>query len=142
MMAMSTRLASAVMARAGRRGLWRVWAWTGLRELSGDLVAAVRDVERRERGRVCVLVGHSSGGGLVQYVLAQGMCRAVRIGLVAAIPNFGALGVYWNWIKMDPWLLGRSLVHGQHPRSPLSETRLVERAFFGHETSRDRVVGV
>jgi hypothetical protein len=60
--------------------------------------------------------------------------------LVAAIPNFGSLGVYWNWIKMDPWALGRSLVHGQHPRSPLSETGLVERAFFGHETSRERVV--
>jgi alpha-beta hydrolase superfamily lysophospholipase len=50
-----------------------MWARTGLRELAGDLVATVRDVERRERERECVLVGHSSGGGLIQYVLAQGM---------------------------------------------------------------------
>lgn len=121
-------------------GFVEMWAWTGLRELAGDLVAAVRDVERREQGRECVLVGHSSGGGLVQYVLAQGMCRAVGMGLVAAIPNFGSLGVYWNWFKTDPWFLGRSLVHCQHPRSPLSETRLVERAFFGHEMSKERVV--
>src|SRR5271156_4951294 len=117
-----------------------MWARTGLRELAGDLVAAVRDVERRERRRECVLVGHSSGGGLIQYVLAQGMCRAVGMGLVAAIPNFGSWRVYWNWFKMDPWSLGRSLVHCQHPRSPLSETRLVERAFFGYETSKEMVV--
>jgi hypothetical protein len=32
-------------------------------------------------------------------------------------------------------------MHGQHPRSPLREMGLVERAFFGHETSRERVVG-
>ena len=51
-------------------GFVEMWAWTGLRELAGDLVAAVRDVERREQGRECVLVGHTSGGGLVQYVLA------------------------------------------------------------------------
>jgi hypothetical protein len=62
--------------------------------------------------------------------------------LVAAIPNFGSWGVYWNWIKMDPWVWGRSLVHGQHPRSPLSETELVERAFLGHGTSREWVGGV
>lgn len=30
-----------------------------------DLAAAVRDVERRERERECVLVGHSSGGGFI-----------------------------------------------------------------------------
>jgi alpha-beta hydrolase superfamily lysophospholipase len=41
-----------------------------MRELAGDLAAAVRDIERREQGRECVLVGHTSGGGLVQYVLA------------------------------------------------------------------------
>ena len=53
-----------------------------------------RDVERREQGRERVFVGHSSGGGLVQYVLAQGMYRAVAMGLVAAIPKFGSLEVY------------------------------------------------
>ena len=59
---------------------------------------------------------------------------------VAAIPNFGSWGVNWNWIKMDLRVLGRSLVHGQHLMSPLSETGSVERAFFGHETSRKGVV--
>jgi alpha-beta hydrolase superfamily lysophospholipase len=77
-------------------GFVEMWAQTSLRELAGDLVAVVRDVERREQGRECILVAHSSGGGLIQYVLAQGMCRAVGMGLVAAIPNFGSLGVYWE----------------------------------------------
>jgi hypothetical protein len=59
--------------------------------------------------------------------------------LVATIPNFEPPGVYWNWFKMDSWLFGRSLVHCRHPRSPLSEMRLVERAFFGYVTSKERV---
>lgn len=71
-----------------------MWALTGITELAGDVVAAVRDVERREGGRECVLVGHSSGGGLVQYVLDRGMCRAAGMALIAAIPNFGSTGVY------------------------------------------------
>jgi pimeloyl-ACP methyl ester carboxylesterase len=86
------------------------------------------------------LVGHSSGGGLVQCVLDKGMCRAAGMVLVAAVPNFGSKGVYWNWFKTDPWFIFRSLVHLQHPRSPLSSTSLVQRAFFGHEFERQKVV--
>ena len=71
-----------------------MWTWTGVRELAGDLVAEVRDVERRGQGRECVLVGHSSGGGFFQYVLAQGIYKTVDMGLVATIPSFGSLGVY------------------------------------------------
>jgi hypothetical protein len=60
--------------------------------------------------------------------------------LIAVIPNFGSSGVYWNRLKMDAWFMLRSLVHLQHPRSPLSSTPLVQRAFFGHEFERQRVV--
>jgi alpha-beta hydrolase superfamily lysophospholipase len=74
------------ISRRGRGASWapgfvEVWAWTGLGELAGDLVAAVRDVGRREQGRECVLVGHGSGGGLVQYVLAQGDVLGSRDGV-------------------------------------------------------------
>jgi hypothetical protein len=48
--------------------------------------------------------------------------------------------VYWNWFKLDPWFMLRSLVHSQHPRSPLSSTPLVQTAFFGHEFERRAVV--
>jgi hypothetical protein len=60
------------------------------------------------------------------------MYTAAGMALIAAIPNFGMTGVYWNWCKLDPWFMLRSLVHFQHPRSPLSSTHLVQRAFFGH----------
>jgi hypothetical protein len=62
-----------------------------------------------------------------------------RDGVGGCYPELWATGVYWNWFKMDAWLLGKSLAHCQHPRSPLSEMRLVERAFFGHVTSKERV---
>ena len=102
------------------RGFVEMWARTGVSELAGDVMAAVREVKQKEGARESVLVGYCSGRGLVQYGLDKGMCKAAGMVLVAALPNFGSQGVYWNWFKMDPWFLVRSLVHLQHPRSPLS----------------------
>lgn len=38
--------------------------------------------------------------------------------------------MYSNWARHDPWFLLRSLLHLQHPNSPLSSTKLVHGAFF------------
>ena len=84
---------------------------TGLTELAEDVTAVLKDVEPREGGRACVLVGHSSGGELVQYILGKSMYTAAGMALIAAIPNFGMTGVYWNWCKLDPWVMLRSMVH-------------------------------
>ncbi|EXJ87162.1 hypothetical protein A1O3_04121 [Capronia epimyces CBS 606.96] len=97
-----------------------------------DLVAAIHEVEIRE-GQKCILAGHSAGGGMVQGVLDQNLAVARALVLVAAIPNFGSMGIYSNWFRLDPWFLVRSCFHLQHPRSPLSHPSLVHRAFFSAE---------
>ena len=39
--------------------------------------------------------------------------------------------MYWNWFKLDPWFVPRYYIRDLwHPRSPLSSTTLVHRAFF------------
>lgn len=38
-----------------------------------------------------VLVGHSSGGGVAQYSLANGLTRCRALCLIDAIPHYGAL---------------------------------------------------
>ena len=86
-----------------------------------------------------VVVGHSSGGGLLQYALARSVIKARALVLLDAIPHFGSYGVYWNWLKTDPWFPLRNLVHFQHPTSPLSSDRLVHQAFFGHKYPMENV---
>jgi hypothetical protein len=50
------------------------------------------------------------------------------------------LGVYWNWFKLDPWFAPRFYLRDfWHPRSPLSSTSLVHRAFFSSSFPTDRV---
>jgi len=107
--------------------------------LAEDVVAAANRIRHRE-GREAVLVGHSSGGGLSQIVLSKGLIHAPALALIAAIPCFGSRRVYQNWmIKLDPWCMIRSVFHLQHPRSPLSSTRLVHGAFFGPDFPIERV---
>ncbi|KAL8882271.1 MAG: hypothetical protein Q9198_000702 [Flavoplaca austrocitrina] len=112
---------------------------TGLTDLAKDVRYAWDEVLRRENGRLPVLVGHSSGGGLAQYVLSEGLVRVEALVLCGAVPGFGALGVYWNWAKLDPWFLIRSYLHLMHPRSPLSSIDLVQQAFFSPQFPRAKV---
>ncbi|EON60926.1 hypothetical protein W97_00136 [Coniosporium apollinis CBS 100218] len=113
-------------------------------DLADDLVAGIEFAERRERetgaedGRV-VLVGHSSGGGLSQDVLSRGRVRVRGLVLAAAVPGYGSMGVYTNWWALDPWFSLRMLLHGWHPKSPLSSTALVKRVFFCNEMPESRV---
>lgn len=45
--------------------------------------------------------------------------------------NVHRLGVYWNWANLDPYFGIRMYLRDfGHPRSPLSSTTLVHRAFF------------
>ena len=52
----------------------------------------------------------------MQYILSEGLhslpdpkktdsqAYAIgRIGLLGVIPCYGALGVYWNWVELDPF---------------------------------------
>ena len=48
--------------------------------------------------------------------------------------------MYHNWFKLDPWFVPRYYIRDLwHPRSPLSATSLVHRAFFSPEYPRSEV---
>jgi pimeloyl-ACP methyl ester carboxylesterase len=124
--------------------------------MSLDVTAGIRhvvDKHRTEELPDVVLFAHSAGGALLQYILSEGLHSPPdpkktdsqayvvgRIGLLGVMPCYGAAGVYWNWIKVDPFCLLRTyLLHFGHPRSPLSSTRLIKRVFFCEECPDERV---
>ena len=134
---------------------WKMF-FTSLHQMALDATAGIRYVvdKHRNEGRPDIVpVGHSAGGALLQYILSEGLhsppdpkktdseAYAVgRIGLLGVIPCYGSAGVYWNWLKLDPFCLFRMyFVHLGHPRSPLSSTRLVKQAFFCDECPDERV---
>ncbi|KAF2209078.1 hypothetical protein CERZMDRAFT_48072 [Cercospora zeae-maydis SCOH1-5] len=104
---------------------------TPLDAIASDLTACVDWAEKDNEGGKLVLVGHSSGGGLSQYCLANGLITAHALCLVGAVPHFGMLDMYWGWFKHDPFFPLRSMLHLGHPTSPLGTPDLVHGAFFG-----------
>jgi pimeloyl-ACP methyl ester carboxylesterase len=105
-----------------------VWLTTK-RDLANDVVAGIRFVQERE-GQEVVLIGHSSGGGLSQFILSERDVRVKGLVLMGAVPGFGSMGVYINWWKLDPLFTIRMFFHGGHPNSPLSHPALTRRVFF------------
>jgi pimeloyl-ACP methyl ester carboxylesterase len=93
---------SYALSLRGHGASWRpsffqlVWQY-GKNTMAQDLRSAVEFVmslEREKRGGEIgnadlVLVGHSAGGGLVQYFLSQEMERVGGLVVVAGFPNFG-----------------------------------------------------
>ncbi|KAF3272955.1 hypothetical protein TWF970_009850 [Orbilia oligospora] len=116
--------------------------------LAHDVAAGVRHVTdfhkkdpvKRRGGGLPVLLGHSNGGGLSQMLLDRGYAKASALVILAGTPNFGGWGVYKNWGTFDPWFVPRMYFRDLfHPRSPLSKTSLVHRAFFCDEFPREEV---
>ncbi|KAH7039934.1 Alpha/Beta hydrolase protein [Microdochium trichocladiopsis] len=102
------------------------------RDLGDDLLAGIKAVEQKENSQV-VLVGHSSGGGLSQFLLNEGDVKVKGLALLGAVPGTGSYKVYLNWARFDPWFSIRMLIHGWHSNSPLSHPFLVRRAFFSDD---------
>lgn len=98
--------------------------------LRGDLEAGIRWAQARQQGEAVMLVGHSSGGGLSQDLLAKRDIQVRALVLLDAVPCYGSFGVYMNWAKMDPWFTFRMIFHFWHSNSPLSHPILTRRAFF------------
>lgn len=85
-------------------GFWRMTWGIGLNDLAQDVACGWEEVLRREDKRrrmdgegseelisvLPVLVGHSSGGGLAQYVLSEGFVKAEALVLCGSIPGTGA----------------------------------------------------
>jgi pimeloyl-ACP methyl ester carboxylesterase len=117
---------------------------TTVDDFVADLKSAVHFARQRisstSSRKEVVLVGHSAGGGLIQYAMDKAIVRAQALCLVDAMPHFGMLDAYWNWFKHDPLFPMRVYLHLGHPTSPLSSTRLVRSAFFGPKIGISRVV--
>lgn len=63
---------------------------TTKRDLGDDLVAGIKEVQARSGGGEVVLVGHSSGGGLSQFLVSGGNIRVKGLGLLGAVPGTGS----------------------------------------------------
>ncbi|PWW77671.1 alpha/beta-hydrolase [Tuber magnatum] len=110
-------------------GFWSMY-WTSKHALALDVALVIAHI-RSKHSKNAVIMGHSSGGGLAQYILDRDMEKLGGLVTLAAVPGFGSMGVYLNWIRFDPWFLIRIYCkHFGHPRSPLSSTALVHNAFF------------
>lgn len=76
--------------------------FTGRHAIGEDLVAGIEAAEKLEQERIqaqektrVVLVAHSAGGALSQYVLSRGMCSVQGLVLLAAVPGFGSYAISW-----------------------------------------------
>ncbi|KAF1829452.1 alpha/beta-hydrolase [Decorospora gaudefroyi] len=123
------------------------WAlfFSGRAAMAQDLVAGVREVERREGGRVAkgervgvVLVAHSAGGALAQWVLGRGMVRVEGFCLLGGVPGFGSWSCYTFWAHQLSTPLNL-LYYCFHPRYLLATTQQVHSAFFSPATPLSRV---
>ncbi|KAJ1303847.1 hypothetical protein OPQ81_008267 [Rhizoctonia solani] len=117
--------------RSWRPSYWALY-FTPKHVLADDVAAALTFIRKRHpNAGPTTLVGHSSGGGLSQHVIDSGKGEGVgKLVVLAGIPSFGGWRVYLNWFILDPWFPIRILWDLYHPRSPLSSTQLVHRAFF------------
>lgn len=66
-----------------------VWLTTK-RDLADDVIAGIRFVQAREGVNEVVLVGHSSGGGLSQFILSEKDVGVKGLALLGAVPGFGS----------------------------------------------------
>lgn len=109
--------------------------------VADDVVSALNFIrDRHPNAGPISLVGHSAGGGLIQHLMDSGKGTGVgKLAIIAGFPCYGGLKVYLNWFKLDPWFPLRLIKHLYHPRSPLSSTRLVHRAFFSPTYSIEKV---
>jgi pimeloyl-ACP methyl ester carboxylesterase len=83
-----------------------------------------------------VLVAHSAGGALSQYVLGKGRVRVKALCLFAAVPGFGSAAVYTFWLPIVPIQMPYRLFH---PRYPLATTSAVKSSFFSPGMPLSRV---
>lgn len=121
---------------------WRMF-FTPRSSLAGDLVAGIEYVERLEGkrtiellGRECetprvVLIAHSNGGQLAQYVLSRKLAKVHAFCMFAAVPGFGSFKVYRYWAPTAPFHMLYRLCH---PRYILANTSQVKGSFFTPDT--------
>ncbi|KAL7275409.1 hypothetical protein RUND412_001647 [Rhizina undulata] len=125
-------------------GFWRM-NWTSKHTFATDIAFAISYIRTipSSLGREIILIGHSTGAGLAQYLADKELETVNGIVMLAGDPGFGSYDVYWRWLKLDPYFpLRMSFLHFYHPRSPFSSTNLVHQAFFSPEYPQDQVIAV
>lgn len=77
-------------------GFWQLY-FTSRGTIGEDLVAGIKEAERLETKRRnseetvrMVLISHSAGGALSQYVLSRGLAKVQGFCMFAAVPGFGS----------------------------------------------------
>lgn len=119
-------------------GYWRMF-FTPRGAVANDLVTGIKHVENLEKIRRgvelddarVILIAHSAGGALSQYVLSQGLVKVQGFVMLAAVPGFGSWKVYQYWAFTA---LSQCLYRCYHPRYVLANTRQVHEAFFTPST--------
>jgi pimeloyl-ACP methyl ester carboxylesterase len=138
-------------------GFWQMY-FTSRGAIGKDLVAGMEEAERMEGERRnseerirMVLISHSAGGALSQYVMSRGLVKAQGFCMFAAVPGFGSyvqsffgkiqrgnmltFGERWSCYKF--WLL-TAPIHFYyrffHSRYLLATTKQVHDAFFSPST--------
>ncbi|KAF2010035.1 alpha/beta-hydrolase [Aaosphaeria arxii CBS 175.79] len=118
-------------------GLWRMY-FTSRGTMGSDLVAGIEHVEKLEKARrkvqenvKVILIAHSAGGALSQYILSRGLVKVQGFCMFAAVPGFGSWSAYKFWALTAPFHFPYRLYH---PRYILANTQQVHDAFFSPST--------
>lgn len=118
-------------------GFWRMY-FTSRGSIASDLVAGIEEVERLETERQksqetvrVVLISHSAGGALSQYILSRGLARTQGFCMLAAVPGFGSWSCYKFWLLTAPLHFYYRFFHSRYL---LVNTKQVHDAFFTAST--------
>ncbi|CAO2654675.1 Nn.00g114080.m01.CDS01 [Neocucurbitaria sp. VM-36] len=118
-------------------GFWQMY-FTSRGEMGEDLVAGIEEAGRLESERRkseekirVVLISHSAGGALSQYVLSRGLCTVTGFCMFAAVPGFGSWSCYKFWFLSAPLNFYYRLCHSRYL---LATTKQVHDAFFSYRT--------
>ncbi|KAL0070146.1 hypothetical protein AAF712_002636 [Marasmius tenuissimus] len=101
-------------------------------DFAQDILSAVRYISSLHPNTPApVLIGHSAGGGLSQYTVADAPPNTFSgVILLAPFPSTGGFPVYQAWLGSDWMFMPRFFWQGADSMSPLSSPGLVKRVFF------------
>ncbi|KAL6710258.1 hypothetical protein ACN47E_009204 [Coniothyrium glycines] len=118
-------------------GFWQLY-FTTRGAIGEDLVAGIKEAERleskrRDSGEITrvVLISHSAGGALSQYVLSRGLVQVQGFCMFAAVPGFGSWSCYTFWL---PTAAIHFYYRFFHSRYLLVTTKQIRDAFFSPST--------
>ncbi|TFK38943.1 Alpha/Beta hydrolase protein [Crucibulum laeve] len=104
-----------------------------------DVLSALDYISSQRPAASPLLVGHSAGGGLSQYIVhkygleLKAESKLSGLVLVSPFPPTGGIPVYLNWLRLDPFLFIRMFLRLGDPSTVLDTPKRVSRAFFGRE---------